>query len=37
MQDWRDIDKRERRKEYLTMVVMCVIFVAVGKLLFGMF
>ena len=37
MEDWRDRDKQERRKEYLTMVVACVIFTIVGKLLFGMF
>jgi len=37
MEDWRDVDKRERRKEYLTMFVVCVIVVVVGKYLFGIF
>jgi hypothetical protein len=37
MEDWRDIDKRERRKDYLTMFMACVIFTIVGKLLFGIF
>lgn len=37
MEDWRDIDKRQRRKEYLTMLVACFIFTVVGKLIFGMF
>ena len=37
MEDWRDIDKRERRKELLVAFVICFVFVMVGKLIFGMF
>ena len=37
MEDWRDVDKRERRKELLVMFVGCFIFVVLGRYLFGMF
>ena len=35
MEDWRDIDKRERRKEYWAFFIMCFVFIILVKCVFN--
>lgn len=37
MEDWRDVDKRERRHEFWTAFVMCFVFAILAKYVFGIF